>query len=142
MPTTDTLSEWLSRWTRNPLGSARKGLNPFGMWMLCGPAACTATAGCGLRSFEPALVELRSVFAKTCRAGTRFTCHPELSLYSAVCHTVATIEHVSTRKGSGAKACGGAAHFLHASKSTKQGRQQDKTRHLWDSSPRGETPLA
>ena len=28
---TDTLSEWLRRWTRNPLGSARKGLNPLGV---------------------------------------------------------------------------------------------------------------
>ena len=27
----DTVSEWLRRWTRNPLGSARKGLNPFGV---------------------------------------------------------------------------------------------------------------
>ena len=27
----DTVSEWLRRWTRNPLGSARKGPNPFGV---------------------------------------------------------------------------------------------------------------
>ena len=27
----DTVSEWLRRWTRNSLGSARKGLNPFGV---------------------------------------------------------------------------------------------------------------
>ena len=27
----DTLSEWLRRWTRNPLGSARKGSNPLGV---------------------------------------------------------------------------------------------------------------
>ena len=27
----DTVSEWLRRWTRNPLGSARKGSNPFGV---------------------------------------------------------------------------------------------------------------
>ena len=26
-----TVSEWLRRWTRNPLGSARKGSNPFGV---------------------------------------------------------------------------------------------------------------
>ena len=25
----DTLSEWLRRWTRNPLGSARRGSNPL-----------------------------------------------------------------------------------------------------------------
>ena len=25
----DTVSEWLRRWTRNPLGSAREGSNPF-----------------------------------------------------------------------------------------------------------------
>ena len=25
------MSEWLRRWTRNPLGSARKGSNPFGV---------------------------------------------------------------------------------------------------------------
>ena len=30
-PTEDTVSEWLRRWTRNPLGSARKGSNPFGV---------------------------------------------------------------------------------------------------------------
>ena len=30
-PAKDTVSEWLRRWTRNPLGSARKGLNPFGV---------------------------------------------------------------------------------------------------------------
>ena len=27
----DTVSEWLRRWARNPLGSARKGSNPFGV---------------------------------------------------------------------------------------------------------------
>jgi hypothetical protein len=34
----DTLSEWLRRWTRNPLGSARKGSNPLGVACLhvCG----------------------------------------------------------------------------------------------------------
>lgn len=30
-PPEDTVSEWLRRWTRNPLGSARKGSNPFGV---------------------------------------------------------------------------------------------------------------
>ena len=33
-PGTDTLSEWLRRWTRNPLGSARKGTNPLGVALL------------------------------------------------------------------------------------------------------------
>ena len=27
----DTVSEWLRRWTRNPLGSARAGSNPAGV---------------------------------------------------------------------------------------------------------------
>ena len=27
----DTVSEWLRRWTRNPLGSTREGSNPFGV---------------------------------------------------------------------------------------------------------------
>ena len=27
----DTVSEWLRRWTQNPLGSARRGSNPFGV---------------------------------------------------------------------------------------------------------------
>ena len=27
----DTVSEWLRRWTRNPLGSARVGSNPTGV---------------------------------------------------------------------------------------------------------------
>ena len=27
----DTASEWLRRWTRNPLGSARRGSNPLGV---------------------------------------------------------------------------------------------------------------
>ena len=31
VPAEDTVSEWLRRWTRNPLGSARKGSNPFGV---------------------------------------------------------------------------------------------------------------
>jgi hypothetical protein len=30
-PWHDTLSEWLRRWTRNPLGSARRGSNPLGV---------------------------------------------------------------------------------------------------------------
>ena len=30
-PTEDTVSEWLRRWTRNPLGSARRGSNPLGV---------------------------------------------------------------------------------------------------------------
>ena len=33
-PGTDTLSEWLRRWTRNPLGSARKGSNSLGVALL------------------------------------------------------------------------------------------------------------
>ena len=33
-PGTDTLSEWLRRWTRNPVGSARKGSNPLGVALL------------------------------------------------------------------------------------------------------------
>ena len=28
---TDIVSEWLRRWTRNPLGSARGGSNPLGV---------------------------------------------------------------------------------------------------------------
>ena len=31
----DTVSEWLRRWTRNPLGSAREGSNPFGVGFFC-----------------------------------------------------------------------------------------------------------
>ena len=31
----DTVSEWLRRWTRNPLGSARRGSNPLGV--VCAP---------------------------------------------------------------------------------------------------------
>ena len=31
MPNTDTVSEWSRRWTRNPLGSARRGSNPLGV---------------------------------------------------------------------------------------------------------------
>ena len=30
-PLKDTVSEWLRRWTRNPLGSARRGSNPLGV---------------------------------------------------------------------------------------------------------------
>ena len=29
IPNHDNVSEWLRRWTRNPLGSAREGSNPF-----------------------------------------------------------------------------------------------------------------
>ena len=35
----DTLAEWLRRWTRNPLGSARRGSNPLGVDL------CTRTYG-------------------------------------------------------------------------------------------------
>ena len=31
----DTVSEWLRRWTRNPLGSARRGSNPLGVVSAC-----------------------------------------------------------------------------------------------------------
>ena len=37
----DTLSEWLRRWTRNPLGSARRGSNPLGV-ALPGPSLIPA----------------------------------------------------------------------------------------------------
>ena len=37
----DTLSEWLRRWTRNPLGSARRGSNPLGVALLYAMIACT-----------------------------------------------------------------------------------------------------
>ena len=37
----DTLSEWLRRWTRNPLGSARKGSNPLGVALPQAPQAST-----------------------------------------------------------------------------------------------------
>ena len=30
----DSVSEWLRRWTRNPLGSARRGSNPLGVVLL------------------------------------------------------------------------------------------------------------
>ena len=30
------MSEWLRRWTRNPLGSAREGSNPFGVVFFSG----------------------------------------------------------------------------------------------------------
>ena len=31
----DTVSEWLRRWTRNPLGFARRGSNPLGVGFAC-----------------------------------------------------------------------------------------------------------
>ena len=31
----DSVSEWLRRWTRNPLGSAREGSNPFAVAFAC-----------------------------------------------------------------------------------------------------------
>ena len=37
----DTLSEWLRRWTRNPLGSARKGSNPLGVALPQAPQTST-----------------------------------------------------------------------------------------------------
>jgi hypothetical protein len=39
--TCDTVSEWLRRWTRNPLGSARRGSNPLGV----GDSACVVSFG-------------------------------------------------------------------------------------------------
>jgi hypothetical protein len=38
----DTVSEWLRRWTRNPLGFARRGSNPLGVvfeWIRILPAS-------------------------------------------------------------------------------------------------------
>jgi len=37
----DTLSEWLRRWTRKPLGSAHKGSNPLGVALPQAPQAST-----------------------------------------------------------------------------------------------------
>ena len=43
----DTLSEWLRRWTRNPLGSARKGSNPLGVALPQAPQTSTQPSrGC------------------------------------------------------------------------------------------------
>ena len=63
LPSHDTVSEWLRRWTRNPLGSAREGSNPFGVAFLFiflrGYPATTTLE----RSREPSRSLLRSVFA-------------------------------------------------------------------------------
>ena len=42
----DTVSEWLRRWTRNPLGSARVGSNPAGV--ACGATALMDSKSSGL----------------------------------------------------------------------------------------------
>ena len=44
----DTVSEWLRRWTRNPLGSAREGSNPFGVVFLTSDSKNSATVLCPL----------------------------------------------------------------------------------------------
>ena len=39
----DTVSEWPRRWTRNPLGSARRGLNPLAVGCLAATLCCDGT---------------------------------------------------------------------------------------------------
>ena len=41
----DTVSERLRRWTRNPLGSARRGSNPLGVVLSCRPSAILVALG-------------------------------------------------------------------------------------------------
>ena len=55
-PGTDTLSEWPRRWTRNPLGSARKGSNPLGV-----PLLARYVAGVWLPLPWPLLTRLKSI---------------------------------------------------------------------------------
>ena len=43
----DTVSEWLRRWTRNPLGSARRGSNPLGVALSKPPLRGTEGKGVG-----------------------------------------------------------------------------------------------
>ena len=75
----DTVSEWLRRWTRNPLGSAREGSNPFGVafsscvatWTLVAESSGRVQATCnttvwpsGLRRQTQVLVE-QSAWVRT-----------------------------------------------------------------------------
>ena len=42
----DTVSEWLRRWTRNPLGSARRGSNPLGVGSVCVRVSLILVSSC------------------------------------------------------------------------------------------------
>ena len=56
---TDTVSERLRRWTRNQLGSARKGLNPLGVALkLCSHQLHIWTIGAPPAGLEPAIFGL------------------------------------------------------------------------------------
>ena len=58
----DTVSERLRRWTRNPLGSARRGSNPLGVCRLQGWREATENSwrlvgGCDLWAWAKLLAE-------------------------------------------------------------------------------------
>ena len=67
-PAEDTVSEWLRRWTRNPLGSARKGSNPFGVdaCACCLPKLSHPACVSGLKTFELYLRSVISLCQKFC----------------------------------------------------------------------------
>ena len=73
-PGTDTLSEWPRRWTRNPLGSARKGSNPLGV-----PLLARYVAGVWLPLPWPLLTRLKSIEIIT---GARGASHVAPRIYA------------------------------------------------------------
>ena len=67
-PAEDTVSEWLRRWTRNPLGSARKGSSPFGVDARACCLPILSHPGCvsGRKTFELYLPSVISLCQKFC----------------------------------------------------------------------------
>ena len=51
-PGIDSVSEWLRRWTRNPLGSAREGSNPFAVVFVHCFAHTCASMICACPAYE------------------------------------------------------------------------------------------
>ena len=75
------MSEWLRRWTRNPLGSARRGSNPLGVDLLTalisiGDAAARQDAKDGslVSAYEvlrPTMLCLQGFVSPPCRLAAR-----------------------------------------------------------------------
>ena len=74
----DSVTEWLRWWTRNPLGSARRGSNPLAVASLAEPCFCNRDLFCYLGRAAPQETTLRFFFfteaSVSCRSHFIHTC--------------------------------------------------------------------
>jgi hypothetical protein len=80
LPVSDTVSEWLRRWTRNPLGFARRGSNPLGVGFrsaLCGSNVPRFSPNpSGTKTLNPKLPLLLGEAAPRARKPRNVACPP------------------------------------------------------------------